>query len=97
MDDITGVISLWTGIPVCQVNKEEGRKLIEMEDAVHKRVVGQNEAVNAVSSAVRRGRSGLRDDRRPVGSFLFLGPTGVGKTELSKALAECLFDTEDNS
>lgn len=96
MDDITGVISLWTGIPVCQVNKEEGRKLIEMEAAVHKRVVGQNEAVNAVSSAIRRGRSGLRDDRRPVGSFLFLGPTGVGKTELSKALAECLFDTEDN-
>jgi ATP-dependent Clp protease ATP-binding subunit ClpC len=67
-----------------------------MEKELHRRVIGQNEAVNAVSSAIRRGRSGLKDDKRPVGSFLFLGPTGVGKTELSKALAECLFDTEDN-
>ena len=96
MNDITDVISLWTGIPVCQVTKEESQKLLEIESELHKRVVGQEEAVTAVSTAVRRGRAGLKDDKRPVGSFLFLGPTGVGKTELSKALAECLFDTEDN-
>ncbi len=96
MEDINDVISLWTGIPVCRITKAEGAKLLDMEKELHRRVIGQNEAVNAVSSAIRRGRSGLKDDKRPVGSFLFLGPTGVGKTELSKALAECLFDTEDN-
>lgn len=96
MEDVNDVISLWTGIPVCRITRTEGAKLLDMENELHKRVIGQNEAVNAISSAVRRGRSGLKDDKRPVGSFLFLGPTGVGKTELSKALAECLFDTEDN-
>ncbi len=96
MSDIADVISLWTGIPANQVSKSESRKLLEIEEILHKRVIGQNEAVNTVASAVRRGRSGLKDDKRPVGSFLFLGATGVGKTELSKALSECLFDTEDN-
>lgn len=96
MNDLTNVISLWTGIPVAKVTKEESIKLLEIENVIHKRVIGQDEAVSTVSSAVRRGRSGLKDDKRPIGSFLFLGPTGVGKTELSKAVAECLFDTEDN-
>ncbi len=96
MSDITDVVSLWTGIPVSRISKEESRKLLEMENTLHKRVIGQNEAVETVASAIRRGRSGLKDDKKPLGSFLFLGATGVGKTELSKALAECVFDTEDN-
>lgn len=94
-EEIAEVVSRWTGIPVTKMLKGDKQKLLEMEDALHKRVIGQNEAVSAVANAVRRSRSGLSDPNRPNGSFLFLGPTGVGKTELCKALAEFLFDTED--
>jgi ATP-dependent Clp protease ATP-binding subunit ClpB len=92
--DIAEVISRWTGIPVTRLVESEIDKLLRMEDFLHKRVIGQDEAVSAVSEAVRRSRAGLKDERRPVGSFLFLGPTGVGKTELAKALAEYLFNDE---
>ena len=85
----------WTGIPVSKMLQGDKQRLLEMEDALHKRVIGQNEAIGAVANAVRRSRSGLSDPNRPNGSFLFLGPTGVGKTELCKALAEFLFDTEE--
>ncbi|OYY66707.1 ATP-dependent Clp protease ATP-binding subunit [Sphingomonas sp. 28-62-11] len=91
-DDIAGVVSRWTGIPVDRMMEGERAKLLQMEDALGKRVIGQAEAVRAVSTAVRRARAGLQDPNRPLGSFLFLGPTGVGKTELTKALAEFLFD-----
>jgi ATP-dependent Clp protease ATP-binding subunit ClpB len=91
-DDIAGVVSRWTGIPVDRMLEGEREKLLHMEDAIGKRVIGQKEAVHAVSTAVRRARAGLQDPNRPLGSFLFLGPTGVGKTELTKALAEFLFD-----
>jgi len=94
-EEIAEVVSRWTGIPVAKMLQGDKQKLLAMEDALHKRVIGQEEAVNAVSNAVRRSRSGLSDPNRPNGSFLFLGPTGVGKTELCKALAEFLFDTED--
>lgn len=94
-EEIAEVVSRWTGIPVTKMLQGDRQKLLEMEAALHKRVIGQDEAVNAVSNAVRRSRSGLSDPNRPNGSFLFLGPTGVGKTELCKALAEFLFDTED--
>ncbi|MDO6475067.1 ATP-dependent chaperone ClpB [Alteromonas sp. 1_MG-2023] len=93
--EIADVLSRWTGIPVSKMLEGEREKLLRMEDVLHKRVVGQAEAVNAVSNAIRRSRAGLADPNRPIGSFLFLGPTGVGKTELSKALAGFLFDTED--
>ena len=93
-EDIAKVVALWTGIPVARMLEEEATKLLEMEDRLEARVVGQDHAVSALSKAVRRGRTGLRDPKRPVGSFLFLGPTGVGKTELAKALAEFLFDDE---
>jgi ATP-dependent Clp protease ATP-binding subunit ClpB len=93
-DDIADVVAKWTGIPVSRLMEAEVRKLIAMEERLHQRVVGQNEAVIAVSNAVRRARAGLQDPNRPLGSFLFLGPTGVGKTELAKALAEFLFDDE---
>jgi ATP-dependent Clp protease ATP-binding subunit ClpB len=93
-DDIAGVVSRWTGIPVNKLRESEQQKLLKMEDLLHQRVVGQDNAVVAVSDAVRRSRSGLQDPNRPIGSFLFLGPTGVGKTELAKALAEFLFDDE---
>ena len=93
-DDIASVISRWTGIPVDKMLAGEREKLLGMENKIQMRVVGQDEAVKAVSDAVRRARAGLQDQRRPIGSFLFLGPTGVGKTELSKALAEFLFDDE---
>jgi len=93
-DIIAGVVSKWTGIPVDKLLGSEREKLLEMEKNLAKRVVGQNEAIIAVSNAVRRSRSGLKDPNRPIGSFLFLGPTGVGKTELAKALAEFLFDDE---
>ena len=94
-DNIAEVISKWTGIPVKRLNEDENEKLKHLEEKLHERVIGQNEAVEAVSKAIRRGRLGLKDPKRPIGSFLFLGPTGVGKTELSKALAEILFDNEN--
>jgi ATP-dependent Clp protease ATP-binding subunit ClpB len=94
-DEIADVVSLWTGIPVSRMLEGERDKLLRMEDSLHTRVIGQDEAVTAVSDAIRRSRAGLSDPNRPIGSFLFLGPTGVGKTELCKALAEFMFDTED--
>ncbi|MEX0818924.1 MAG: ATP-dependent chaperone ClpB [Pirellulaceae bacterium] len=93
-DEIAEVVSAWTGIPVTRMLETERAKLLVMEDRLHQRVVGQDEAVEAVSNAVRRSRSGLQDPNRPIGSFIFLGPTGVGKTELCKALAEVMFDNE---
>jgi ATP-dependent Clp protease ATP-binding subunit ClpC len=93
-DDIAEIVSSWTGIPVKRLVQEETERLMNMEDILHERVVGQDEAVKAVSKAIRRGRVGLKDPKRPIGSFIFLGPTGVGKTELSKALAEALFGDE---
>ena len=95
-DDIADVIASWTKIPVKKLTQDENEKLKHLEEELHKRVVGQKEAVEAVSKAIRRGRVGLKDTARPIGSFLFLGPTGVGKTELSKALAENLFGNEDS-
>ena len=94
-EDITKVIANWTGIPVSKISQTENERLRKLEETLHKRVIGQEEAVAAVSKAIRRGRVGLKDPKRPIGSFLFLGPTGVGKTELSKALAEALFGNED--
>ena len=94
-DEIAEVVSAWTGVPVARMMETERAKLLVMEERIHLRVVGQDEAVEAVSNAVRRSRSGLQDPNRPIGSFLFLGPTGVGKTELCKALAEVLFDDEN--
>ncbi len=93
-EDIAEVIASWTGIPANKITQDENEKLKHLEETLHKRVIGQNEAVDAVSKAIRRGRVGLKDPNRPIGSFLFLGPTGVGKTELSKALAEALFGNE---
>ncbi|MCB0547021.1 MAG: AAA family ATPase [Phaeodactylibacter sp.] len=93
-DDIAGVVSRWTGIPVSKMMQSEKDKLLRLEEELHKRLIGQDEAVRAVSDAVRRSRAGLQDSDRPIGSFIFLGPTGVGKTELAKALAEVLFDDE---
>jgi ATP-dependent Clp protease ATP-binding subunit ClpB len=93
-DDIAEIVGAWTGIPVSRLMEGETAKLIHMEDRLHERVVGQEEAIQAVSDAVRRARAGLKDPRRPIGSFLFLGPTGVGKTELARALADFLFDDE---
>ncbi|MCX5806543.1 MAG: ATP-dependent chaperone ClpB [Proteobacteria bacterium] len=93
-EDIARVVSKWTGIPVSKMLEGDMEKLVNMEDRIHKRVIGQEEAVEAVSSTIRRARAGLQDPNRPLGSFLFLGPTGVGKTELAKALAEFLFDDE---
>jgi len=93
-EDIADVVASWTGVPVSSMMEEETEKLLEMEDRLRERVIGQDRAVTAISKAVRRGRVGLRDPKRPIGSFLFLGPTGVGKTELAKALAEFLFDDE---
>jgi ATP-dependent Clp protease ATP-binding subunit ClpB len=95
-EDIAEVVSKWTGIPVTRMMEGEMQKLIKMEEKLHERVVGQDEAIAAVSNAVRRSRSGLSDPNKPIGSFLFLGPTGVGKTELAKALAVLLFDDEKN-
>jgi ATP-dependent Clp protease ATP-binding subunit ClpC len=94
-EDIAEVVAMWTGIPVTRIAGEETERLLEMEDALHRRIVGQQEAIEAISKAVRRARAGLKDPRRPIGSFIFLGPTGVGKTELTKALAEFLFGSED--
>jgi len=94
-DDIAKIIQQWTGIPVSQMLETESEKLLRMEEALHSRVIGQDEAINALSNAIRRARSGLKDPRRPIGSFIFLGSSGVGKTELAKALAEFMFDDED--
>ena len=94
-DEIAEVVSRWTGIPVSRMLEGEREKLLRMEDSLHTRVIGQDEAVSAVADAIRRSRAGLSDPRRPIGSFLFMGPTGVGKTELCKALAEFMFDTEE--
>ncbi len=94
-EDIAQIVSSWTGIPVVQLTEEESERLLKMEDILHERIVGQDEAVTAVSRAIRRGRVGLKDPKRPVGSFIFLGPTGVGKTELCRTLAEAMFGDEN--
>ena len=94
-EDIAKIVSEWTGIPVVQLTKEESERLLNMENVLHERVIGQSEAVTAIAKAIRRGRVGLKDPKRPVGSFIFLGPTGVGKTELCKALAEAMFVDEN--
>jgi ATP-dependent Clp protease ATP-binding subunit ClpC len=94
-EDIAGLIAQWTGIPVSRMMETETDKLVHMEERIHQRIVDQEEAVAAVSEAIKRGRAGLKDPKRPIGSFIFLGPTGVGKTELARALAEFLFDNED--
>ena len=95
VQDVAEVVAKWTGVPVTNIYTEEAEKLLQLEARLHQRVVGQDEAVAAVADAIRRSRSGLADPKRPIGSFLFLGPTGVGKTELAKALAEFIFDDED--
>jgi len=94
-EDVAEVVSMWTGIPLTQLHSTESERLLHMEEELHKRIVGQDEAITAISKAVRRARAGLKDPRRPIGSFIFLGPTGVGKTELAKALAEFMFGSED--
>ena len=95
-EDIAKVVSDWTGVPVTQMKRDESRQLANLESALHKRVIGQDKAVSAVARAIRRSRSGIKDERRPIGSFLFLGPTGVGKTELAKSVAAAMFGSEDN-
>jgi ATP-dependent Clp protease ATP-binding subunit ClpC len=94
-EDIAQIVSSWTGIPVQKIAQEESEKLLKLEEVLHKRVIGQDEAIKAISKAVRRARAGLKSPKRPIGSFVFLGPTGVGKTELARALAEALFGAED--
>jgi len=95
-EDIAQIVAAWTGVPVSRLVEEETSRLLRMEEELHKRMVGQDEAIVSVSQAVRRARAGLKDPRRPIGSFIFLGPTGIGKTELARALAEYLFDSEDS-
>lgn len=95
-DEVAEIVASWTGIPVKKLAEEESERLLHLEDVLHKRVIGQNEAVEAVAKAIRRGRVGIKDPKRPIGSFIFLGPTGVGKTELSKALAEAMFGNENS-
>ena len=95
VNDIAAVVAQWTGIPVSQMLETEAEKLLHMEERLHERIIGQEEAIHAISDAIRRARSGLKDPRRPIGSFIFIGPSGVGKTELAKALAEFMFDDED--
>jgi len=94
-DDIAEMVAMWTGIPVARLAGEESERLLHMEEALHRRIVGQDEAISTIAKAVRRARAGLKDPKRPIGSFIFLGPTGVGKTELAKALAEFMFGSED--
>jgi ATP-dependent Clp protease ATP-binding subunit ClpC len=95
-EDIAEVVSMWTGIPLVRIAGEESERLIHMEDALHERIVGQDEAINTIAKAVRRARAGIKDPRRPIGSFIFLGPTGIGKSLLAKALAEFMFGSEDH-
>src|SRR5215467_11314421 len=94
-EEIAQIVSMWTGIPVMRIAQEESQRLLQMEDALHARVIAQNEAIEKISRAVRRARAGLKDPKRPIGSFIFMGPTGVGKTELARALAEFMFGSED--
>jgi ATP-dependent Clp protease ATP-binding subunit ClpC len=94
-EEIAQVVAMWTGIPVTRISEQESERLLHMEDALHQRVIGQQEAIDIIAKAVRRARAGLKDPKRPIGSFIFLGPTGVGKTELAKALAEFMFGSED--
>ncbi|GAF90958.1 unnamed protein product, partial [marine sediment metagenome] len=94
-EDIAEVVSMWTGIPVVQLSGDETTRLLNMEEALHKRIIGQDEAIDVVAKAVRRARAGLKDPRHPIGNFIFLGPTGVGKTELVRTLAEFMFGSED--
>ncbi len=95
-EEIAAIVSRWTGIPVSRLQEGEREKLLHLDQILHERVVGQDEAVQTVTDAIIRARSGIKDPRRPIGSFIFLGPTGVGKTELARSLAEALFDTEDS-
>jgi ATP-dependent Clp protease ATP-binding subunit ClpB len=95
-EEISRIVSKWTGIPVSKMLEGEREKLLRLDDILHQRVIGQDEAVRLVADAVLRARSGIKDPKRPVGSFIFLGPTGVGKTELARTLAEALFDSEEN-
>jgi ATP-dependent Clp protease ATP-binding subunit ClpC len=95
-EDISEVVSMWTGVPVVQLAENETSRLLNMEEVLHKRIIGQNEAVDTISKAIRRARAGLKDPRRPIGNFIFLGPTGVGKTELARALAEFMFGSEES-
>ena len=95
-EEVAQIVALWTGVPVSRLTEDEAQRLVHLEDILHSRVIGQDDAVRAVARAVRRARAGLKDPRRPIGSFIFLGPTGVGKTELCKALGEALFGDEDN-
>ena len=95
VDDVAQIVGQWTGIPVSQMLQNESERLLHMEEYLHKRIIGQNEAIHAISDAIRRSRTGLKDPKRPIGSFIFIGPSGVGKTELAKALAEFMFDDED--
>ena len=95
-EDIAEVVSMWTGIPVVKLTTDETSRLLQMEDALHRRIIGQDEAINTIAKAVRRARAGLKDARRPIGAFIFLGPTGVGKTELVRALSEFMFGSEDD-
>ncbi|HUS17571.1 MAG TPA: AAA family ATPase, partial [Chloroflexia bacterium] len=94
-EDIAQIVSMWTGIPLMRIAGEESERLLQMEDSLHKRVIGQEEAITTLAKAVRRARAGLKDPKRPIGTYIFLGPTGVGKTELAKALAEFMFGSED--
>ena len=95
-EDVAKIVAEWTGVPLTQLKKSESERLVNLEKVLHNRVIGQNEAVSVVAKAIRRARSGLKDPQRPIGSFMFLGPTGVGKTELAKALAAAMFGSEDN-
>src|SRR5699024_5299899 len=94
-EDIATVVASWTGVPVIKLTRDESDRLLNMEEVLHSRIIGQEEAVTAISKAIRRARAGLKDPKRPIGSFIFLGPTGVGKTELARALAEVMFSDED--
>jgi ATP-dependent Clp protease ATP-binding subunit ClpC len=94
-EDIATIVAMWTGIPVKAIDQDESTRLLQMEDSLHKRIIGQEDAITTISRAVRRARAGLKDPKRPIGSFMFMGPTGVGKTELAKALAEFMFGSEE--